>query len=286
MMEWKNLSRLPRIFAIVVSWLGCATAIAQSVPPQYTPSTYAGTGPYRRVYGVTEYSFMSASVYLPSVPAISLTGSDTPYIYTGGWGTNGDTAVDAGFQYSPTYNDWSLFLSVSGGQDLSSNLPRFEAGQTVFLQFGATPTTGNTATLQINATGINIDGTSVEQTLTETGVADWGAGSDTLKRMTSIAQNVQNLSDGSFIDGVDWSNSTIGLSASTEVPWLAAETGGYQSYTTSVVSVNYVNAGNETDSISLAQAVPEPGMGLMMISGLMIWACKRRGQLRACAIQV
>jgi hypothetical protein len=91
---------------------------------------------------------------------------------------------------------------------------------------------------------------------------------------------VQNLSDGSFINGVDWSNSTIGLSATTEVPWLAAETGGYQSYTTSVVSVNYVDAGNETDSISLAQAVPEPGTGLMMITGLTIWAFARRGQFR------
>jgi hypothetical protein len=281
MMELNKMLRLPGVFAILVSWVGCATLFAQTAPPQYTPSTYAGTGPYRRVYGKTEYSFMSANVYLPSKSGISLTGSDTPYIYTGGWGTGGAAAVDAGFQYSPTYNDWSLFLNVSGGQSLSSDpLPRFKAGQTVLLQFGATPTTGNSATLQINATGINIDNTSVEQTLTSTGVADWGAGSDTLKRMTSIAQNVQNLTDGSFIDGVDWSDSTIGLSASTEVPWLAAETGGYQSYTTSVVSVNYVDAGNETDSISLVQAVPEPGMGLMMMTGLMIWACTRRGQLR------
>ena len=252
--------------------------VAQTIPTQYTPPTYPGTGPYRRVYGQTQYSYMSANVYLPSTPAISLKGSDTPYIYSGGWGTGGAAAVDAGFQYSPTYNDWSLFLSVSGGQSLSSSLPRFEAGQTMTLQFGATPTTGTSATLEVIATGVNVNGTTVTQTLTTNPVASWGAGSDTLKRMTSIAQNTENLSDGAFIDGVDWSNSTIGTSAANATPWLAAETGGYQSYTSSVVSVNYINAGNETDSISLS--VPEPKTGVMLAGGLLVWGSTRRRRVQ------
>ena len=104
------------------------------------------------------------------------------------------------------------------------------------------------------------------------------AANDTLKRMTSIAQDTQNLSDGSYIDGVDWSNSTIGTSAATAVPWLAAETGGYQSYTSNVVSVNYVNAGSETDSISLA--VPEPAMGTMAAAGMLASCFVRRGRFR------
>ena len=234
----------------------------------YVPPVYKGTGPYRRVYADTGYAYMSAEVYLPSAPAIRTTGSDTPYVYTGGWGANGDNATDAGFQYSPTYNDWSLFISVSGvGGYLGYNGPRLEAGQAVSLQFDAV-SNGSTATLQVFATGVDVYGETVTQSLSVADVPNWAnAANDTLKRMTSIAEaNGDNFTDGSFIDGVHWYDTTIGTSAASAQTWLGAETGGYQSYTSSVVSVQYVSATEETDSITLAAPEPTalPLLGLML----------------------
>ncbi len=230
----------------------------------FIPPTYPGTGPYRRVFSNSDYSYMSAMVYLPGGSSISLQGSDTPYVYTGGWGagtgpSHPGAAVDAGFQYSPTFNDWSLFLNVAGGGSASDSGPRFKAGQAVELQFEVVQS-GTATALDVIANGIDIDGDSVQRELTVTNDPGWVAGgANTLKRMTSIAQDTQNLSDGSVINGVHWYDAMIGQSAATAVPWLAAETGGYESYPTTagIVNVQYVNASEETDSINLTP-VPEP----------------------------
>jgi hypothetical protein len=243
----------------------------------YDPPTFPGTGAYRRVYSHSDYSYMSANVYLPGSSSISLNGGDTPYVYTGGWGLNGAGAVDAGFQYSPTYNDWSLFASGVGvgSQGFGDLTTRFSANQTMFLSF-AVVQAGPNVDLVVTATGVEVNtSTVVTESLTLVNVAGWSVGGEnTLKRMTSIAQNGDQFSDGSSMNGVVWSNSMIGNSAATAVPWLAAETGGYQSYpnTPGVVNVQYINAGNETDSIDLG-AVPEPtsaallGVGVAFLIG-------------------
>jgi hypothetical protein len=243
----------------------------------YDPPTFTGTGAYRRVYSHSDYSYMSANVYLPGSSSISLHGGDTPYVYTGGWGLNGAGAVDAGFQYSPTYNDWSLFASGEGvgSQGYGDLTTRFSANQTMFLSF-AVVQAGPNVDLVVTATGVEVNtSTVVTESLTLVNVAGWSVGGEnTLKRMTSIAQNGDQFSDGSSMNGVVWSNSMIGNSAATAVPWLAAETGGYQSYpaTPGVVNVQYINAGNETDNIDLG-AVPEPtsaallGVGVAFLIG-------------------
>ena len=253
---------------------GASKAIA------YVPTENTGTGPNRRVYANTGYDYMSASVTLPSASQVQMNDGDTAYIYTGGWGTNGSTPVDAGFQYSPTYNDWSLFEDVSGIGDYVPGGLRYKAGQTMTLSFGVSAVSGSSATLQVIANGINVDGTQVQEQVSVPKVPNWAAGSDTLKRMTSIAQaDGDDFTDGSFNDDVHWFNSDIGTSSSNAVSWLASETGGYQSYTSSVVSVSYVNAGNETDSINLTGGdaiaavaeVPEPAMlpaGMLVALGI------------------
>ena len=254
----------------------------------YTPGENTGTGPYRRVYANTGYTYMSASVTLPSASSILMNSGDTTYVYTGGWGANGSTAVDAGFQYSPTYSDWSLFEDVSGIGDYIPGGLRFKTGQTLTLSFGVSAVSGSSATLQVIANGINVDGTQVQEQVSVPNVPNWAAGSDTLKRMTSIAQSGDNFTDGSKIDGVHWYNAMIGTSSSAAVSWLASQTGGYQSYTSSVVSVSYLNAGNETDSINLTGAkaaaavavVPEPATGAMLAGGLTVCGTTRQGRRR------
>jgi hypothetical protein len=243
----------------------------------YTPPEFPGTGPYRRVYSHSAFSYMSANVYLPGSSSISLHGGDTPYVYTGGWGLNGAGAVDAGFQYSPTFNDWSLFAAGEGvGRlDYGDRSTRFAANQTLSLTF-AVVQAGANVDLVVTAVGVQVNTTNVlTESLTLVNVAGWSVGGqNTLKRMTSIAQNGDQFTDGSYMNGVIWSNSMIGTSTADAVPWLAAATGGYQSYPTTpgIVNVQYVNAGNETDSINLG-AVPEPtsaallGVGIAFLIG-------------------
>ena len=253
----------------------------------YDPPVFTGTGPYRRVYSHSDYSYMSANVYLPGSSSISLTGGDTPYVYTGGWGLNGAGPVDAGFQYSPTYNDWSLFASGEGvGRlDYGNDSTRFSASQTLSLSF-AVVQSGANVDLVVTATGVEVNtNTVVTESLTLVNVAGWSVGGEnTLKRMTSIAQNGDDFTDGSYMNGVVWSNSMIGNSAADATPWLAAQTGGYQSYPTTpgIVNVQYINAGNETDSINLG-AVPEPtsaallGVGVAFLIG---YIRQRRSRMR------
>jgi len=265
------------VIAMGVAVVGCHVAVAGYVPPQYP-----GTGPYRRVYSETGASYLSVSVFLPGSPRVSMSGSDTAYVYVGGWGASGAGAVDAGFQYSPTFNNWSLFAAGVGvGRvNYGSSSTRMAANQTVQLSFGVTQS-GTNVNLTVQATGTQINGAGlVTQSLSLANVAGWSpGGQNTLKRMTSIAQaGGDNFTSGSWISGVVWSNAVIGLDAASASPWTG---GGVQNYPTSpaVVSVTYVNAANETDAISLV-AVPEPAaawwLGLV-IPGVVGWSRHRRG---------
>jgi hypothetical protein len=256
---------------ITTSDLGIARA-------DYIPSEYTGTGTYRRVYSHSGYSRMSSYVTLPGSSSISMHTGDTAYVYMGGWGTNGQGAVDAGFQYSPTNNNWSLFMSAAGVGRVDDPGTRFSASQSVFLKFLVVQQ-GSRTTLEVIANGTDINGVAVQRQLTLQNVPGWSvSGTNTLKRMTSIAQSGDHFSDGSYLDGVHWYSSMIGTTQSNMHPWAAADTGGYQSYpsTPGVVTVQYVNAGEETDSINLNALapsftpVPEPSTLVLTISGLAI----------------
>jgi hypothetical protein len=247
----------------------------------YIPPVFPGTGPYHRVYSDSAYSYMSANVYLPGSSQIHLVGSDTPYVYTGGWGLNGAGAVDAGFQYSPTYNNWALFAGGAGYSQQGAGPDRFSASQTVSLSFAVVAAGANITDLIVTATGLDGgnfsngyvgNGQIIMESVTlavNTANTGWVAGgSNTLKRMTSIAQSPQNLTDGSYINGVVWSNVMLGQTSANAVAWSG---GGSQSYpsTPGVVSVNYIDAANETDSINLGPltAVPEPRSWVMLATG-------------------
>jgi hypothetical protein len=252
----------------------------------YVPTTFTGTGPYERVYANTGYSYMAANVFLPGSSQISMASGDTGYVYAGGWGNlAGAGALDAGFQYSTRYNDWALFESGAGyGQTAPTNGDRFLASETVSLSF-AVVSSGTAGSVNLVVTATGMDGgnsgngyvgngmtiTESVSLLVSSANEGWSAGSgnqDTLKRMTTIAQSSQNFTDGSYIDGVVWSNVVLGQSAADATTWSG---GGSQSYpnTPGVVSVNYVNSASETDSINLSpNVVPEPSSWVMLATGL------------------
>jgi hypothetical protein len=203
---------------------------------------------------------------------------DTPYIYMGGWGDlAGDGAFDAGLQYSPTFHNWALFEKGCGyGQTGPTNGDRFASNETISLSFAVVNSgTAGYVNLIVTATGLDAGNagnnyTGNGQIITEnvtllvsTASYGWSAGTgneNTLKRMTSIAQSTQNFADGSSINGVDWTNAVLGQSSSDAVAWSG---GGSQSYpnTPGIVTVDYVNAANETDNINL---VPEPSSWAML----------------------
>jgi hypothetical protein len=254
----------------------------------YSPPVFTGTGAYRRVYSHSNYSRMSSYLTLPGASSISMHPGDTAFVYVGGWGANGKGAVDAGFQYSPTYNNWSLFMSAAGVGRVDDPGPRFSASQSVFLKFLVVQQ-GSTTSLEIIANGTDLNGDAVQRELTLQNVPGWSVnGVNTLKRMTSIAQNGDNFTDGSYINGVHWYSSMIGTTQSDMHAWSAADTGGYQSYpsTPGVVKVQYVNAGEETDSISLnaaapsLSAVPEPSALVLLVSGFAILSGAIRSRRR------
>ncbi|QAV16944.1 hypothetical protein PC41400_04280 [Paenibacillus chitinolyticus] len=212
-------------------------------------------GPYRRVFSNPGYSWWSGNVYLPSstnneVYVNNASSNDTPYIYTGGHASNGASEVDAGFQYSKTYNNWAHSI-FTGGVYYHNNSFRFKAGQNLTFKFYV-PADGQVA---LYAAGIRYDTNVADNYTVVTNASGWkksGTGNE-LKRITAIASNASKpYNTGTYLKNVKWSNSMIGTSSTSNHQWLAADTGGYCTYPNSTqVSVNYVNAGEETVSINM-----------------------------------
>ncbi len=272
------------IWALVLLILGILPA---QVLAGFQPTPSGGTGPYQEVYSASAYSYTSSNVFLPGSGQINIASShDTAYVYTGGWGLNGAGAVDAGFQYSPTYNDWSLFTSYNGTiQGYGNDSTRFSASQTLSLTL-ALVQSGSNLDLIVTAVGVEVNtSTVVTESLTIVNPTGWAMGVNTLKRVTSMAQSsgYQNFADGSYINGVVWSNATLGQSASTATAWTGGGSITYPS-TPNVVTVNYVDPADETDNINLVpNAVPEPQSWALLAVGqvLGLGYCWRKRARRA-----
>ncbi|MVP01337.1 hypothetical protein EDM21_17715 [Paenibacillus sp. N10] len=231
----------------------------QAAPSAITPlAGYAcgnAGGPYRRVFSQPGYSWWSGKVYLPSstnneVYVNNTNSNDTPYIYTGGHASNGASEVDAGFQYSKTYNNWAHSI-FTGGQYYHNTSFRFKAGQTLTFKYYV-PADGQVA---LYAAGVRYDNNAADNYTVVTNAAGWkksGAGNE-IKRITAIASNdPQPYDTGSYLNNVKWSASMIGTSSTSNHQWLAADTGGYCSYPNSTqVSTSFVNAGEETVNIKM-----------------------------------
>jgi Tfp pilus assembly protein PilZ len=165
------------------------------------PNCSGGSGPYRRVHSKLGYSWMSSYVYLPGGTEIEMknvTSGDTGHIYSGG-NSNDNTAVDAGFQYSQTYDNWAPFIHTHG--KYYNTDVRFKVGQDAFLKFYV-PQDGQVA---LYVAGYATDGSKVSRTIAaaSSGWTSNGTGNN-LKRLTTIAQKVdsENFTTGSHIKNV------------------------------------------------------------------------------------
>jgi hypothetical protein len=218
------------------------------------PSCSGTTGPFRRVTSLANYSWESSYVYLPKKPNIqdhNTKGTtdyngDTGYAYMGGLGVSGGS-VDAGLMHSTLYDNWAMMISVDN--DPLGYTQRFQSGQNVNIKFNV-PSNNN---VSLTVSGIDYT-TKKNTTVTFTRAAKGFTlnGANILKRLTTIGQDPENLNSGSYMHGVHWYNSLIGNSSTSYHTWAAADTYGSPcTHTTAVVSVNYVNAGEETVDIDL-----------------------------------
>lgn len=192
---------------------------------------------------------MSTYVYLPGGKDISYKkgSKDTGYVYIGG--SNG-AEVDAGFQHSPTQDNWSPFISVNKVRpDTGITNVRFKNNQEVFMKFYVTSDNN----VELNVTGTDVDG--VKRTITLTAKASgWkkSGNGNLLKRVTSIAQvNGDNFQSGSYIKNVRWSQARIGASSTSNALWSGTHTKEFISHKNPYISVQYVNQSEETVSINL-----------------------------------
>ena len=232
---------------------GVEIAAPQWLPPSATRGFARGsaamaifedkqTGPFHGVYSQPGYSFEEAEVYLPSdharPPGLYLHrpgSTDTAYVYLGGQSRTGG-AVDAGFQHSPSRDNWALFITCEGFPFHVSRFQRFASGQTVDIRFFV-PADNYVA---VSASGLDITGRHVTRTVvldvdkypstappapgTLAGQSTrftWTASGDgnILKRMTSIAQHRQSWSTRSFMRGIRWRNVRIGKGADRLHEW-------------------------------------------------------------------
>lgn len=102
---------------------------------------FTGSGPYRRVLAKPGYSYVDGDVFLPCRAARLRTGYETGFVYVGGWGagTTGK-AVDAGFQHSAFFDDYSVMIRAQDYKQVPGN-PRLSCGHFVAFQFYAASNT-------------------------------------------------------------------------------------------------------------------------------------------------
>eukprot|EP01119_Soliformovum_irregulare_P011791 TRINITY_DN2989_c0_g1_i2.p1 TRINITY_DN2989_c0_g1~~TRINITY_DN2989_c0_g1_i2.p1 ORF type:complete len:161 (-),score=28.00 TRINITY_DN2989_c0_g1_i2:72-554(-) len=146
---------------------------------------------------------------------------------------------DAGFQYSPTYDNWAPVLRTHSWQTGT----RIPGGYQTAMWFQSDSENG-TVTFGWSCMGCTSKGSltsSLDQVIPSRGY---------LKRCTSIAQNHDNFTSGSFLKNVEWQNCAIGTTPEDAVLWTDETTGGFTNYPDkSVVQVQYASDHQEIDNI-------------------------------------
>ena len=180
-------------------------------------------GPYHRVNtktgtSTTPYQSIATTITLPPPASITLKtyagnqNNEATYAYLGGWGDSQNSAVDAGFVYSPVSKSWTEFIFVQGSGAYVTTKP----GETVppRLSSGDVPTefyVPQDDKVALSATAVFTNGTSGRRTI----VADaptWkvsGIG-NVLKYTTSITQPAGvNFQNGISVFGYEFKDLTL-----------------------------------------------------------------------------
>lgn len=183
----------------------------------------AAGGPYRRIKSITGYSWFSAYVHLAGGEEIEIKQSlgDTAYVYTGGTGSTG-VEVDAGLQYSQTYDNWAFYMKVGSGKPYTTT-PRFKANQDAFIKFYVP--SDEKVTLSVTAYDTSNTKKTISYTMDATGFNQNGSDCR-IKRCTTIAQTNQNFSSGSWYENAHWYSCKIGTGSTSNHTW--AKTDIYQ----------------------------------------------------------
>jgi hypothetical protein len=209
----------------------------------WDPGVNPDTGPYYRVYSpipkdadAPGFSYAEATVTLQDSAHITLNpdSKSTAFIYLGGWGgkTTGG-AADAGFMYNRVKKDWSPFIAYrtpKGTKFLASTL-RYKAGTQAKISFSVPKDNA----LSLRWEGVPTDKANVTSGTIEVNMwSGYGWRADgrgcVLKRVTSIAQDPENLESGETHTDAGWQDMRIGTSADDAVAWTEEQTGGRQSY--------------------------------------------------------
>ncbi|WP_339303194.1 hypothetical protein [Paenibacillus sp. FSL R5-0519] len=223
----------------------------QISPAAEVPSPIGGSGPYRRVFSNNGYNWLSTYVTIPGAPYVKgNVSTDVPYVYLGGWGSNGN-GIDAGLQYSTAFDNWAP-TTLANGLMVPAPNTRYRSNQDIYMKFYVTNL--NECTLAVS--GITTTGEQLTTTIVRGGISGWdksGTGMR-VKRMTTIGQKIEDMTTGSSIKNVRWHDITVGYYSGSNLiysSWGSGQTGGYHSVPSNKVSVNYVSPGEETVSIQL-----------------------------------
>jgi len=213
-------------------------------------SPYKGTGAYREVCSFVGNGFENGTVYLPSAAKgevfIGAPG-DVPYVYMGGFVPD---AVDAGWQYSPTYDNWAPIINAKGVftlcEDVSPQCSRVPGGTTVQMSFQINQ---DDQTVSLSWTCNSCNG---QFTLTSKNTVKVDINNCLVKRITSIAQDKENFGTGSNITNVQWSGCMLGPSPADAQQWDGSSVSNYINYPDkTVIQVGFQDPSDETDAVIL-----------------------------------
>lgn len=165
------------------------------------PDASGVTGPYRRVYSNPGFSFAEGMFTLPCGDTNLQPGpqsAETGYVYTGGFSDGGDQ-IDAGLQYSAYSGNYSMYMSRLNANGPPMTADEFNCGQNVQVAFYVSSAGQPVLNVEGTFNGQpNYSYTFTDGTVTPADGWSWNGGQMIMKRMTSIAQDVQTFTDGSF----------------------------------------------------------------------------------------
>lgn len=199
----KSIAFAPRAMAVAFApeYAGRSSALGPLLAAS-PPDASGTTGPYRRVYSNPGFSFAEGMVSLSCGNSNLQPGpqsAETGYVYAGGFSDGGDQ-VDAGLQYSAFSGNYSMYLSRLHSTGPPMTADEFNCGQNVQVAFYVS-SYQNQPVLNIVGTfnnQPNYSYTFTDGTVTNADGWAWNGGQNIMKRMTTIAQDVQTLNDGSF----------------------------------------------------------------------------------------
>jgi hypothetical protein len=208
---------------------GDAPASSARGTRDYFPTLDRNSGPYRRLYtspnhfesGTFPSNTFAENTFVTTPPCGSAhykPGTrDAGDIYFGGWGSIG-YSVDAGLQHTLPVSgadQYQMFISLSGqylnsASDFYHNnpFPHIPCGTQTTMHFGVFQDSNGYLMLELTASNYAM---AYEDTLNSLGPWGWTpvCTGCVLKRMTSIAQAPEDLSDGSSFGPVTWQSSNV-----------------------------------------------------------------------------